>query len=357
MGILSMLFKIGVDSTAFELSLKRMQSLGEKFGNSFKSAVTSRLGQALSVGAVYGFTRSVVNAADQIGDLSEQLNITTDDVQRLQILAGQTGVSFEKFASILERTSKARLEALSGDTQQINTFAALGQSISDLSNRQMTNFELALKVTEAYRQSGQSAQTTAAITDLYGIKLRAAAAALADYQSTADKELISEDTIKSLSKSNDLLDEQWRRLKALSSPAIAQGLKVTADALEKVIQAPTESEKQLAAQIYASGGTIGADTGSLLTAAMSGKLKLPQTPDEKKAGKPPAEVDLPALIYGLTKGDRFTLGGASDPLAKIGGFTGFQTAQDSLIKQAVEQTLQLKVISQNTKRTADTLVD
>lgn len=361
MGILSMLFKIGVDSTAFELNLKRMQSLGEKFGSSFKSAVTSRLGQALSVGAVYAFSRSVINAADEIGDLSEQLNITTDDVQRLQILAGQTGVKFEKFSAIIEKTSKARLEALSGDVEQINVFNALGISIGALSNRQTTNLDLALRIAEAYKRSGQSAQTTAAITDLYGIKLRSAAAALAEYQSTADKQLISEETINSLSKSNDLLDEQWRRLKALSSPVIASGLEKTASALEALSSPPSAENEAMYRRFglmvdsrinqMAMGNIPGAS--SALAIASQNKPLEGTTP----SAKPKPTVDLPTLMFQLAKGDRFALGGASDPLSKIGGFTGFQTTQDSLIKQAIEQTLQLKVISQNTKKTADKLVD
>ena len=107
-----MLFKIGVDATKFEMDLKRVQSLGEKFGNSFKSAVTSKLGQALTVGAVVGFAKSVMDAADRIKDLSDQLNITTNDVQRLQILSGETGIKFDQFASILEKTAKARIEAI-----------------------------------------------------------------------------------------------------------------------------------------------------------------------------------------------------------------------------------------------------
>ena len=42
---------------------------------------------ALSVAAVGAFAAKVIETADAIGDLSEQLNISTDDVQRLQILA------------------------------------------------------------------------------------------------------------------------------------------------------------------------------------------------------------------------------------------------------------------------------
>ena len=55
MGILSMLVKLGVDATKFETDLKRVQGLGEKFGTSFKNAVTSKLGQAFAASAIVGF--------------------------------------------------------------------------------------------------------------------------------------------------------------------------------------------------------------------------------------------------------------------------------------------------------------
>jgi hypothetical protein len=52
------------------------------------------------------------------------------------------------------------------------------------------------------------------------------------------------------------------------------------------------------------------------------------------------------------KGDKFSLGGSQDPLARIGGFSGFQGAQDTVIRQAIEQTLQLKMIVKNTDKTS-----
>ena len=64
----------------------------------------------------------------------------------------------------------------------------------------------------------------------------------------------------------------------------------------------------------------------------------------------PAPIGTPQ--FERVKGDRFSLGGSQDPLARIGGFSGFQGAQDTVIRQAVEQTLQLKMIVKNTGTTA-----
>jgi hypothetical protein len=356
MGILSMLFKIGVDATKFEMDLKRVQSLGEKFGNSFKSAVTSKLGQALTVGAVVGFAKSVMDAADQVKDLSEQLNITTNDVQRLQILSSETGVKFDQFASILEKTAKARIEATSGDEAQIRRMKALGASMSDLTDDQIQNIDLTLRLVKAHKESGQSAETTTAITELYGLKLRAAAVALADYESTANRDLISSKTIADLSKSNDLLDEQYRRLKAISSPSIAAGLKVTADALENLINGSnTASFKTFLAT---TSGQVNPKKAPFFDAAVafsqSSLAKSFGNATDLTGQNPPA-IGKPE--FERVAGPKFSFGSAQDSLARIGGFTGFQSSQDTAIRNAIEQTLQLKLIVKNTDKTANNTRD
>lgn len=352
-----MLVKLGIDSTQFEMGIKRAQSVGEKFGNSFKSAVSSRLAGALSVAAVTAFAHSVAKTADDIGDLSAQLNVSTDDIQRLQILASETGVSFEQFASILEKTAKARIEATSGDEDQIKRMAALGVSLSDLNNIQIENFDLSKKLVAAYKESGQSAQTTTAIVELYGLKLRKAAAALAEYETTSNRDLFSEKNIEDLSKANNLLDEQYRRLKAIGSPAIAEGLKITADALEALVNGlNSEGTKKYIAAV---SGIANKQKGGFMESALafsqsSLATKFVNQQPEKTGGNPPA-IGTPQ--FERVKGERFSFGGSQDPLARIGGFTGFQSAQDTAIRQAIEQTLQLKMIVKNTGKTANNTVD
>ena len=354
MGILSMLVKLGIDSTQFEMGIKRAQSLGDKFGNSFKSAVSSRLAGALSVAAVTAFAHSVAKTADDIGDLSAQLNVSTDDIQRLQILASETGVSFEQFASILEKTAKARIEATSGDEDQIKRMAALGVSLSDLNNIQIENFDLSKKLVAAYKESGQSAQTTTAIVELYGLKLRKAAAALAEYETTSNRDLFSDKNIEDLSKANNLLDEQYRRLKAIGSPAIAEGLKITADALEALVNGlNSEGTKKYIAAVSGVANQKGGFMESARAFNQSSlAAKFVNQQPEKTGGNPPA-IGTPQ--FERVKGDRFSFGGSQDPLARIGGFTGFQSGQDRMVMQALEQTIQLKLIAKSSEKTAQVI--
>jgi hypothetical protein len=63
----------------------------------------------------------------------------------------------------------------------------------------------------------------------------------------------------------------------------------------------------------------------------------------------------PQMLLAAMKGEKFGLGGSQDSLARIGGFTGFQSSQDTAIKQAIEQTLQLKQIAKSTEKTAQVI--
>ena len=75
----------------------------------------------------------------------------------------------------------------------------------------------------------------------------------------------------------------------------------------------------------------------------------------EKTGENPPAIGTPQ--FERVKGDKFSLGGSQDPLARIGGFSGFQGAQDTVIRQAIEQTLQLKMIVKNTGKTASNTED
>jgi len=355
MGILSMLVKLGIDSTQFEMGIKRAQGLGEKFGTTFKGAVASKLGAALSVAAIAAFTKNVIESADRIQDLSEQLNLSTDEIQRLQILAGETGVTFDKFGSVLAKFEQVRLKATSGDQDALKTLQALGFTTDQLNNTQLTTIDGAVKAAEAHRKSGKSAETTAAMIDIYGLKLKSAASALADYNTTSERTLISRSDIDVLAKANTLLDEQLRIVKALSAPAIAAGITGTASAIDSV----TKPLKSFTDKLERTNKAVKAIYDSKKPDDVLSRIVQQKMAEDRQAkiANPVNPPPIGTPEFEKVKGDRFSLGGSQDALARIGGFSGFQRAQDNAIRQAIEQTLQLKMIVKNTSKTASNTED
>jgi hypothetical protein len=350
MGILSMLVKLGIDSTQFEMGIKRAQGLGERFGTTFKGAVASKLGAALSVAAIAAFTKNVIESADKIQDLSEQLNLTTDQIQRLQILAGETGVTFDKFGSVLAKFEQVRLKATSGDQDALKTLQSLGFTTEQLYDIQLTTIDGAVKSAEAHKNSGKSAETTAAMIEIYGLKLKTAASALADYNTTSQRTLISSSDIDVLAKANTLLDEQLRIVKAIASPVIAAGITATAEALKRGTK-PTENFIQRLERTNKAVRSI--YESRMPDEALARIVQQRIAADRQTAiGGPANPPPIGTPQFERVKGDKFSLGGSQDPLARIGGFSGFQGAQDTAIRQAIEQTLQLKMIVKNTDKTS-----
>jgi len=350
-----MLVKLGIDSTQFEMGIKRAQGLGERFGTTFKGAVASKLGAALSVAAIAAFTKNVIESADKIQDLSEQLNLTTDQIQRLQILAGETGVTFDKFGSVLAKFEQVRLKATSGDQDALKTLQSLGFTTEQLYDIQLTTIDGAVKAAEAHKNAGKSAETTAAMIEIYGLKLKTAASALADYNTTSQRTLISNSDIDVLAKANTLLDEQLRIVKALASPVIAAGITATAEALKRGTK-PTENFIQ---RLERTNKAVKSIYESRMPDEALARIVQQRIAADRQTstGGPANPPPIGTPQFERVKGDKFSLGGSQDPLARIGGFSGFQGAQDTVIRQAIEQTLQLKMIVKNTGKTASNTED
>lgn len=356
MGILSMLFKIGVDSSSLELGLKRVQSLGEKFGNNFKSAVTSRLGQALSVAAITGFARSVVHAADAVGELADQLNISTDDVQKLQMASKLYGVQFEAVASAINRINDARTQAIANEGAQRAAFERLGFTVEKLSERTLGSEEVLVALGEKLNANRNDAVMMSAAVDLLGLKLVKAAMAAGTIKDLGPIDLFKAEDIKNIEKFNDQMDLLIKKTQVQSVAAAKSAYNIMDLAFSLFNLTQTGKALRAASLISSLPATVALDLASDKSRLLS-KDSGETATKSGLTGKAGDRFIPPELMLSAIKGEKFALGGSQDPLARIGGFTGFQTAQDSLIKQAVEQTLQLKVISQNTKRTADTLVD
>ena len=231
---------------------------------------------------------------------------------------------------------------------------SLGLTLEQLNDPQLSTIDGAVKIAEAYKNAGRSAETTAAMTEVYGLKLKIAGAALADYGSTSKRSLISTSDIDVLAKANTLLDEQLRIVKAIAAPAIASGVKGTASALSSITKPIEDFNARLDRSIQRAL-TIQA-LKRMPDEALARMVQ--KTISEERTTKIGGPVNPPPIgkpQFEMVKGERFSLGGSQDPLARIGGFTGFQSAQDTAIKQAIEQTLQLKLIAKSTEKTAQVI--
>lgn len=173
----------------------------------------------ITSGVMAGFAHQVIGAADAIGDLSDQLQISTDDVQRLQILAGRTGVSFDKFAQALSRVGDARQKALGGDAAASAFFARYGVNGQMLTDQSKNTLHL-LQQIGAVLANGITAADQAALLDNLGKGADRLASALAQIDSIGPVKLIEEADIKAMGQAADAIDELKRQVMVAAAPNV-----------------------------------------------------------------------------------------------------------------------------------------
>ena len=118
-----LLLKIGGDASQAVAAIK---SVGASFGDLSTAAGT--FGIALSAGGIVEGIRHLTEFAEQLKVTAENTGISTDEVQKLQHIADQTGVSFEGLTSAAEQLQR-RLGT--GDQGAASAMKQLGISVSD----------------------------------------------------------------------------------------------------------------------------------------------------------------------------------------------------------------------------------
>jgi hypothetical protein len=84
MGVLSLLARIGGDSSGFESALGRSQKAADRFSNNLTQRVGGAFLAAFSVQRVIGFTRETIRAADEILKGAKAAGVTTEQYQLMR---------------------------------------------------------------------------------------------------------------------------------------------------------------------------------------------------------------------------------------------------------------------------------
>jgi hypothetical protein len=205
MGLVNFLIKIGLDTTDVQLGTKRVESAFTGMGN--------KLSGALSVTALAGFAKSLINTADAIGDLAEQANESTDNIQRLQTLAAKSGVEVEKYIQALFKMGEARNKALAGDEASNLILGRFGLTGDDLRSGQ-SNLDLLIKVGVEFDKQKDSISAQADAADLLGIRMAKVLTTIKGINDLGPRLSVSSSTVKSASFAEDAAGELWRSFKA-----------------------------------------------------------------------------------------------------------------------------------------------
>lgn len=98
-------------------------------------ASLSRIAPILSASFAFGFVKNIVNTVGGLGELSDQLGISTDALQALQAAAIQSGVGAEQLEAGIMKLARTVGDAVQGSDDAIDRFRQLGVGLLDASGK------------------------------------------------------------------------------------------------------------------------------------------------------------------------------------------------------------------------------
>jgi hypothetical protein len=208
-------------------AVKAVERLRKELGSLDSIAKTAfSLGGVISVAGLVAYTKSIIDAADKLDEMSSRTGVAVEDLGKLQYAAKLSGVESEQLGKALQALSGEIVAAAGGSESSAAKFKRFGVSVQDAATKQIrpTN-DVLLDLNDAFALLPEGAERSARSAEFFGAKLggvmvpflaqgRAGIEALGDEIERLGG-LMSAETAKAAAEFNDNLD----RLKTTSSAA------------------------------------------------------------------------------------------------------------------------------------------
>lgn len=224
-------------------SLSRMEGVA-------KSAFAG-LAASLSVGAFAGFIKSAINAADEIGKMSQKVGVAVGDLSKLSYAAGLSDVSNEQLSVGLKQLSKNLIEATSGSKEQSAAFRALGVETQNTDGTMRKTIDVFRDISDKFAGMEDGSTKTAIAMKLFGKSgadliplLNSGAEGLQTMAIEAEKlgVVITEKTAKAAEEFNDNLTRLTAQSKGLGIEIANLALGPMNNLANKLVQISLNSE-------------------------------------------------------------------------------------------------------------------
>lgn len=155
-------------------NLDRIEKRGFQMGQSLKkgfdlakaaavafygSLVYEKVSQAITAGLEY---------ASSLGEVAQQLGVTTDALQEYRYAATQAGLSQDEMDQALAQLTRRAGEAASGTKAQAEAFEKLGISVRTANNEMIPTGDLIPMIADGLQKIESPAQRAAILMDLFG---------------------------------------------------------------------------------------------------------------------------------------------------------------------------------------------
>jgi hypothetical protein len=165
-----------LDSAAASMQ-RNLQSVDRGFNK--LSGTTGLVGQSITslarsilpivgIGGLAAMVKGALDAAGGLGELSEQLGISTDLIQSLRYNAAQSGVEIGQLDSAIQKFGRSIGEAADGSKAQLDAFNELGVGVLDAQGKIRSTEAVLRDVSDALARIPDKATRSRIEVDLFG---------------------------------------------------------------------------------------------------------------------------------------------------------------------------------------------
>lgn len=237
-------------TASFEASAKRAQAETKKMREGIEglrgtvdsaTGFLRNFGIALGVREIIGFGVESLRAAADLGELSQQLGVSTDGLQTYQYAARQSGVSTDQLEAALAKLTQRIGDAAAGNKEAIDAFNLLGVGVLDAQGKIRSTDDVLGDVADSLSRIPDPARRAASEVDLFGRSgqrldtiLASGRAGLQEFgrQAQATGQIIASDLITNADSAVDAIDAMqgsFSKLAATLLAKVAPALKSAAD--------------------------------------------------------------------------------------------------------------------------------
>jgi hypothetical protein len=262
--------KLGLDGAGFFSTLNKAEGAAMKLG--------TMLAGAFSVGAITSFSKSVLDLAGNLRDVSDALNINVEWLQKFINSAVTSGGSLQDVEKFLVTSMRNRQSALdSPDSAMGRSFTRLGFSQNDIANLNPQQFME--RLIEAFR-GGASAEMINSLVEIGG---KSAKNLIGGFKAGLDESVLimTDDVIDSLDEIGDKFSQLGTSLKVFLAPAIT----AVADAVTGAVNLIKQSVAMVGAfmgRVYGDSQTGGTTLGQTLKRAMNEAIQAQATTEREQ---------------------------------------------------------------------------
>ena len=211
--MLSQILKIGADATGAQRVVAGLANTTNKAFKGVSEEITKRWGNLFTGAAIIGglerMAGAVVDTVDEIKDLADQLDLSTEEVQKLQVASERAAVKINTVGMALRNIEELRTAAQTGDKRAVGIFQTLGIDPTKGS---------ALDIMQAAMQAASGdVNKQAALFDLVGKKAEMLRKVTMELSRLGPIRIIDDDSLDAIDKAYNAFKDLNRELTAVAA--------------------------------------------------------------------------------------------------------------------------------------------